>query len=59
VDAAAKRSQHADPPITHFVARAFDDDVAVIWHYCGSNFLVSQKTDEVFCRHGVQVVLAD
>ena len=32
--------------------------VAVIWHYGGSNFLVSEKADEVFRRHGIQVVLA-
>ena len=58
VNAAAERGEHADAPIAHFVARALDHDGAVIWNHGGGNFLVSEKADKVFRRHGIEIVLA-
>jgi hypothetical protein len=58
VNAAAERGEHADAPIAHFVARALDHDGAVIWNRGGGNFLVSEKADKVFRRHGIEIVLA-
>ena len=58
MNAAAERREHADAPIAQLVAAALDHDGAVVGNLAGRLGLVGEKTQQIFRRAGIEIVLA-
>lgn len=57
--AAAEGGENADAPVAEFIARALDDDGAVVGHGTCGSLLIIEEGEQVLSGNGIEVVLRD